>query len=254
MSKRLVVANWKMNPQTLKEAESVFLGVAKSIKKVRNCEIVVCAPFSFISVLKAKNKRKILLGAQNVSSYGEGAYTGEVSAKMLKSLSVDYVIVGHSERRAMGETNELISHKIFHAIKNGLTPILCIGEKSRDQDGEYLSFIKNQLVECLKDFPKPQIKNIIVAYEPVWAVGKDAVREATPSEFIEVSIFIRKVISDLYDSKVAHSVKIIYGGSVHRENVESFISQGQSSGFLIGRDSLNIKKFGEIINIIEKTK
>jgi triosephosphate isomerase (TIM) len=252
MSQKLIIANWKMNPQTQKEADKIFSGILLSAKNIKNTNVVVCPPSIFIGSLKKNNK--ILTGAQNVSGFSDGAYTGELSAKMLKDKNVSCVIVGHSESRATGETNELINQKINLLLKNKLQVVLCIGEKERDHNGFYLSFIKKQLHECLEGVSKSQIKNIVIAYEPIWAIGADALRQADVSEFVEMSIFIKKIIGDMYDVKTAHDICILYGGSVHPENAESFLSEGGAAGLLVGRDSLNVKKFSKILNCAEKIK
>lgn len=254
MARKLIIANWKMNPQSAKEAGQIFSGISSTIKNVKNVAVVLCAPFVFISDLKKKNIKKISLGVQNLSKDTEGAYTGEVSAKMIKNIGASHVIIGHSERRAMGESNEEVNKKILQALKNKLIPILCVGESERDHSGFYLGFLKKQIHECLAHVPKPQMKNVSIAYEPIWAVGKNAVREATAEEFTEMSIFIKKIISDMYDSKIAHEVKVLYGGSVHPENAKTFLSTVHSSGLLVGRDSLNPKKFGKIVAIADLMK
>jgi triosephosphate isomerase (TIM) len=245
--KKLIVANWKMNPQSLKEAEVIFNGIIKIAKTSKNIDIVVCPPFPFLSISKKAKIKNLKIGSQNVGEESEGAHTGEVSPKMLTGFGVKYVIVGHSERRALGETNQIINKKIINSLKSKISPILCIGESIRDTNGDYLSFIKQQLHECFKSISKSQIENIVIAYEPIWAIGKNATREAIAEEFTEVRIFIRKIISDLYDSKIAHSIVILYGGSVHGENAKDFIINGGADGLLVGRDSLTPKKFALII-------
>lgn len=253
MAKKLIIANWKMNPQKQKEADKIFNDISVSTKNIKNSIVVVCPPLIFIPGLKNKNQ-KIFIGSQNVSSSSDGAHTGEVSAKMLADKKVSYVIVGHSECRANGESNETVNQKIIFTLKNKLNVVLCVGEKERDHNGFYLSFIKKQLHECLASVSKSQIKNITIAYEPIWAIGSDAVREADVSEFIEMSIFIKKIISDMYDVKTAHDICILYGGSVHPENAESFLLEGNAGGLLVGRDSLNAKKFSKILNSADKIK
>jgi triosephosphate isomerase (TIM) len=165
---------------------------------------------------------------------------------MLKSLSVSYIIVGHSERRSLGESDNFINNQIKTILKGGMIPILCVGENNRDEDGDFLSFIKNQLMVCLEGVNKSKIKNIIIAYEPIWAIGKNAIRQASPEEFTEIKIYIKKIITDMYGAKASSSIKIIYGGSVNSNNAESFISSG-ADGVLVGRDSLDIKKFETLI-------
>ena len=248
---KLVVANWKMNPQSKKEAEIIFSGISKSLKNSKKVEVVICPPFPYLFI-KEKNKIKnIKLGAQDVFSEKEGSYTGEISTEMLKNFGVNHVIVGHSERRNIGDTNDTINKKITAILKSKMIPIFCIGEKDRDANGFYLSFIKQQIIEGLSGIIKSQIKNIVIAYEPVWAIGKGALREATPSEFIEIRIFIKKIISDLYDIKTGNELRIIYGGSVNPLNAKSFIEEGGADGLLVGRDSLSPKKFSAIINLIK---
>lgn len=243
--KKIIIGNWKMNPTSLKEAESLFKDIAKLSKNYKG-DVAICPPFPFINNLR-KLSKKVLVGAQNVHLEVEGAYTGEVSSKMLRSVGATFCVVGHSERRAMGETNEMISKKMNLLLKDKITPILCVGESERTLDHSYLSFVRVQLVEAISNIPKSQLKNLVVAYEPVWAIGKNALREATPEECMEMVLYIRKTIADLSDSKIAHCVRIVYGGSVHPENASSFIHAGGADGFLVGRDSLNAKKFIKII-------
>lgn len=243
---KVIIANWKMNPQSLSLSEGIFDGILKLTKKSRGVDIIVCPPFPFLSIIKKSKSKNIYLGAQDVFEEPSGSYTGEISAKMLTSLKVKYVIIGHSERRKLGETNQIINKKIINALKSKLLPILCVGETSRDNNGFYLATVKQQLVECLDQVPKNKMKNIIIAYEPVWAIGSFAKREATKEEFIEMQIFIKKIISDLYGLNVANTVRIVYGGSVHPENAKEFIESG-ASGLLVGRDSLDPVKFGKIV-------
>lgn len=247
---KIVVANWKMNPSSIKDAALLFsqtLNMAKSAKKLK---IIVCPPLPFL--IMTSKRQNILLGAQNVAKEESGSYTGEVSPKMLQSLGVSHVIVGHSERRAMGENNKDINLKILNLLKFKLTPILCLGEINREVDGSYLSFVEEQIKEALLNVKANQMKNLIIAYEPVWAIGAKALREATPAEFMEMKIFIKKIISDLYNAKIAHSLAIIYGGSVDSLNAKPFVEEGGADGLLVGRDSLNSKKFGAILNTLIK--
>ena len=249
MSKKIVIGNWKMNPVSFKEAEKLFVGSSKLIAGIKKTEIVACPPVLYLNKLK-KHSRKLALGAQNVFYEESGAFTGEVSAEMIYGLGARYVILGHSERRAMGESNEDINKKIKSALSVGLTPILCVGEKVRDENHEYLNIIKEQLELDLKNVLRESLSKIIIAYEPVWAIGKNAVREATSAEFLEMKIFIKKVLSGTFGVK-AKVPRIIYGGSVNSKNSTSFLQEGEADGFLVGRDSLDPKKFLEIINITE---
>ncbi len=249
---KLIVANWKMNPPSKKEAEIIFKSISTLIKNFKNIEIVICPPFPYLYIHEKLKIKKIKLGSQDVSVFKEGSHTGEVSMGMLKDFKVEYSIVGHSECRALGDTNDIVNKKIAMVLKSKITPIFCVGEKDRDTNGFYLSFIKQQLIEGLSGIIKPQIKNIVIAYEPVWAIGAGSIREATHLEFTEIRIFIKKIISDLYDIKTANELRIIYGGSVNPLNATSFIKEGGADGLLVGRDSLNVKKFSEITNLASK--
>ncbi|MFA6393174.1 MAG: triose-phosphate isomerase [Candidatus Paceibacterota bacterium] len=246
---KVIIANWKMNPHSKKEAEVIFKGISNSTKNLKNVEVIVCPPFPYLYLKEKVKSKKLKLGSQDVFSLPEGSYTGEVSIKMLKNLGVEYIIIGHSERRVIGDTNDIVNKKILVTLKSKISPIFCIGENVRDANGFYLSFIKEQIEEGLKGVMKSQIKNLIIAYEPIWAIGENAKREATPSEFLEIKIFIKKIISDLYDIKTANELRIIYGGSVHPTNASIFINEGGALGLLVGRDSLSPNKFSEIINL-----
>ena len=250
MANKIIIANWKMNPQSQKEAEILFNNISSEIKTNKGKDVIVCPPYPFLYTFKKNKIKKVILGSQNVSEFASGAYTGEISPKMLIDMGVRFVIVGHSERRNQGESDSVVNRKILNLLKHKLSVVLCIGEKNRDNDGKYLSCVEKQLKNCLVGITKSQLKNIIIAYEPIWAIGKDAVREATAEEFVEMKIFIKKVISDIYDAKIAHAVMILYGGSVNLNNFREFMEKGKADGLLVGRDSLNPKKFTEIINSI----
>lgn len=247
-NKKLVIGNWKMNPETSKEAEKIFTNISKGLKNTKKTSVVMCPPYVFIERLSKIKSSKVSLGAQNAFYEKSGAYTGEVAFSMLENLKVKYVILGHSEMRARGETNLEINKKIRSVLSAGMAPVLCVGEIERDANHEYLNLIQNQITECLSGLSKNNISCLIIAYEPVWAIGKGAVREATGEEFREVSIFIKKVLSDKFKNS---NVRILYGGSVHPQNSLEFLTEGNADGFLVGRDSLDPKKFLEIINITE---
>ncbi len=249
---KIIVGNWKMNPHSEKEAEFIWKSINTYMKKVKNSEVVICPPYPFLFIHKKLKIKNIKLGAQDVYFEKEGSYTGEVSASMLNNFGTEYVIVGHSERRKMCDSDETINKKIISILKSKMTPIFCLGENTRDHNGFYLSFVKQQIINGLVNITKPQMKNIVIAYEPVWAIGESATRIATVSEFIEMRIFIKKIISDLYDIKTANDIRIIYGGSVNPTNAESFINEGSADGLLVGRDSLTPKKFNTIINLAGK--
>lgn len=254
MSKKIIIGNWKMNPSSQREALDLFKLTIKAIPNKLKTDVVICPPFIYLESLSRflKTKRKASLGAQNVSWEEKGAFTGEISMEMLKDVGVKYVILGHSERRAMGENNIDINKKIKMTLSFGITPVLCIGELKRDENHEYLSFVKKQIEECLAGIVKSSISKIIIAYEPVWAVGKGSIREANPEEFHEMRIFIKKVLSDKFGAKMVEKVKILYGGSLHIDDIPQFLKE-DADGFLVGRNSLDVKKFSEIINITENS-
>jgi len=249
MSRKIIIGNWKMNPSSLKQAEDLFRSIQKSVSSKIKSNVIICPPALYLERLK-KISKKVALGAQNVFFEEKGAYTGEISAEMLFNIGIKYVILGHSERRTLGETNSDINKKIKMALSFNIIPILCIGESERNESHDYLNFIKKQIEECLSGIIKNSISKIIIAYEPIWAIGKDAKRQANPEEFREMRIFIRKILSDKFGAKNVEKVKIIYGGSVNKENVVEFLKEN-ADGFLIGRHSLDTKKFVEIIKICE---
>ena len=251
MRKKIIIGNWKMNPATIKEAEKLLVDISKNISGLKKTEVVACPPVVYLERLK-KISKKISLGAQDAFAGGVGAFTGEISAKMLSNLGVKYVILGHSERRALGEANAEVNKKIKGALEGGLLPILCVGESTRDENHEYFNFVKKQIEECLNGVTKILIPKIIVAYEPVWAISTSANhKESNPEIFREMSIYIKKVLSDKFGGEVAEKVKIIYGGSASPANAYGFLKEGGVEGLLPGRDSLDAKKFVEIIKIAE---
>ena len=244
----IFVLNWKTNPSSLKDAEKLF-SKTKELTSKTKAIFITCAPFPYLYHLKKLGiSKKMYLGAQNVATILDGAETGGVSAPMLRGAGVTSVIVGHSEERALGEINSVINRKVITALKGGLTPILCIGEKERDHGVWYLHEVKKQLEECLQGVSKKELKNIMIAYEPVWAIGASAVRNATAEESQEMAIYIRKVLSDLFDAKTAGGISILYGGSVDESNAKNFLVEGGVQGLLVGRASLDPKKIVAMIS------
>lgn len=248
--KKLIVGNWKMNPKTLPLARTNFLAIKKGAGLYKNVEAVIAAPYIYLPEL-SKTKSAILgLAAQNVSAEKEGAFTGEISASMLVSMKVKYCVVGHSERRELGEANEFINKKIKQLITVGITPILCIGERDRDHGMIYLGTVKTQLEECLAGVSKNSISKIVIAYEPVWAISTTANRrDATPEDCQEMHMYIRKMLTDMYGHANADAVTILYGGSVDEKSAGGFLSAGHVDGLLPGRASLAPKTFLTILKV-----
>ncbi len=250
MAKKIIIGNWKMAPATRKEAKVIFSAIKKTASSLRNVQTVICSPFIYINELKKiTSGHRFVVGAQDSFWGEEQANTGEVSSIMLKNLGVQYVILGHSERRALGENDEIVSKKVNICLKEGFTVILCIGESQRDEHGEYTKFIKNEITASLVGVKKKDIKNIIVAYEPIWAIGKKAKHVAQPEDSLEISILIKKILTDMFGKDIAMKTPILYGGSVNPKNTESFLTDGGVDGLLVGRASLDAKKFGEILQI-----
>jgi triosephosphate isomerase len=250
-SKKIIIGNWKMNPLTLKQAEKLFSDVIKGVSSIKKTEIVICAPSIYLEKLTKIRTSKIKLGAQDAFFGNVGAFTGEVSGQMLYDLGVRYVILGHSERRSMGENNITINKKIRDALSAGLRPILCVGESMRDASHSYFNLVKTQLEECLAGVSKNFTSKIIIAYEPVWALSSTANRkDATPDNSREMTIFIRKILFDKY-GREASKIRIIYGGSANEKDAPEFLTNGGVDGLLPGRASLDAPKFTDIIKICE---
>jgi triosephosphate isomerase len=250
-----LIGNWKMAPE--KNTQAIDLvkktsDIAKLYKK--QLVTIICPPSVFLSVAVKNAKVPLAIGAQGVAHNIAVAQTGLISAAMLKDTGAQYVVVGHSEMRARGETNEMVKEQVNRLFEKKLVPILCIGEKSRDAQGWYLSEVKDQLDTALADVSALQIKKLIIAYEPVWAIGAQAERAATPTECNEMTLFIRKFLNDKYGEKIAKAVPIIYGGSADEVNAKSFVEEGGTQGFLVGRVSLDAKRFAALAKSISQEK
>ncbi len=240
---KYVIGNWKMFPKTIQEGVSILDAIRKVAKKAatQNVEVVMCPPMPFLSALGEKYASAVHFGVQDVSFYKEEARTGSVSVAHVRSAAASYVILGHSEMRAQGESDFDIARKIQAAVKGGLRVVLCVGERVRDADGACFLEVEKQLRECLIDFPVTKTGQLRIAYEPVWAVGKDAVAAAAPREFNEMSMLIRRVLAEHFGKTRAFRIPILYGGSVDAKNVETYMHI--ADGVLVGRKSLVPKDF-----------
>ncbi len=248
MRKKVIAGNWKMYTDIFESANLVKALVNKLRKAPSDPEVVVCPPFtSLVVVSRLIQGSKIKLGAQNMYHEDEGAYTGEISAKMLKSIGCQYVILGHSERRQyFNETNDLINLKVKMALQTGLTPIVCIGEKLDEREkGITEQVVTAQAKGVLRDIRGSDIEKVIIAYEPVWAIGTG--RNATPEQAEEVHQLIRKLVGQLSGWSIAEQLVIQYGGSVKPDNAPDLLSQPNVDGALVGGASLKSDSFIAII-------
>ena len=249
----LIVGNWKMNPGTLSEAKDIVAKVKRGTKAFLKTKVVLCPPSLYLSeIQKTLGETRLAVGVQNVFTEEGGSFTGEVSAKQSASCGATYAIIGHSERRKMGETDAVVTKKALLAIRNGLTAILCVGETERDVQGKYLAFLKEQITQSLATLSAGELKKLVIAYEPVWAIGAGAAMSA--GQVHETGIYVRKVLSDLYDPVAASKVPVLYGGSVNAENCEAILKEGEVDGLLIGRQSLAPEDFIAIAKIANDLK
>lgn len=247
MKKPLIVANWKRYIEETSTAVAAAKAVARGASVTR-ADIVICPPALFIDpVSKVLAGKAVALGAQTVSSTVGPAHTGELSASMLAHMGVAYVIVGHSERRALGETDVSIRAAIEAAVSKKLTVILCIGESSRDSSGEHYDVLTAQLRGALPKLAPADAKRLVVAYEPVWAIGKSAADAMETHALEETVIYIRKVLAELVGRTTALSTPILYGGSVEVENAARLMDAG-IAGFLVGHASVEPKSLLAIAN------
>lgn len=240
--KPLIIANWKENPTTQKEALELFNAVKNGLGETKNGQVVICPPFVYLPLLKG-----LPLGAQNVFYKENGAFTGEISALMLKDLRVKYVILGHSEvRKNLKETDEIINKKVKEVLAAKLIPMVCVG----DQQGEDKpATLERQVSGALKNITAKDAKNVMIAYEPVWAIGTG--KNCGIEETMSSMLLIRKIISKLYTKDLASMMKVLYGGSVDARNASSYIKEAGANGLLVGGASLDAQEFIKITKSIE---
>jgi len=253
--KKLVVGNLKMNLLSIKE-RSTYLALIKKelgVKKLKDIELVLCPPFIHLEAFEKLGK-KIKLGAQDVFAENSGSYTGEISPLMLKNFACEYVIIGHSERRRyFSENDHEINVKIVAALKNNLKPILCVGETLMEKDShKTLKVITAQVKEALYEVSASQMERVVIAYEPIWAVGADVAPKT--NEVMEARLLIRKILVDLYGVEIAQSVNILYGGNVTTGTVMDVCLKADMDGVLIGRESLHPHQFVKIAEMINENK
>lgn len=242
----MVVGNWKMNPDSLVEAKGLFSAISRKASKTKRTIVIIAPPAPFVTALRSK-KSSVHISAQDVSAEASGAFTGSVSARELKNSGAEYTIIGHSERRSVGDTDEIVAKKVKQAIDAGLRVILCVGENERDAHARYLQVIRSQILSVLNAVDKKSIRWITIAYEPIWAIGKSADITPKPADIHEMSIFIKKVAAEILGKSDGMKVQILYGGSINTENALAILEEAEIDGLLVGRQSLDAKAFTEII-------
>ena len=247
MRKPIIAGNWKMH-KTIAEAVE-FVNDIKDKVNNTDVEAVICAPFTLLKDLKEATKgTNIKIGAQNMHYAEQGAFTGEISAPMLKELNIDYVVLGHSERRQyFNETNETVNKKVIKALEEGIDPILCVGETLEEREAaETKNICKEQTEKALVGVSAEDMKKVVIAYEPVWAIGTG--KTATAEDANDVIAYIREVVKGLYGEEISEEVRIQYGGSVKPSNVAEIMNQSDIDGALVGGASLLASDYTELVN------
>lgn len=242
MRKPIIAGNWKMF-KVREEVLSFVLAVNKNLPSKEVVDTVICAPALYLRDLVKRQGEELRIGAQNMHFEEQGAFTGEIAPSMLETTGVEYVIIGHSERRAMfNETDESCNKKLHAAFKHNLTPILCVGESLEEREGSKTEeVIKNQVEKDLAGLTLEQVKQLVIAYEPIWAIGTG--RTATPEMANETCGFIRQTVEGLFGSDAANAIRIQYGGSVKTGNIKELMAQPHIDGALIGGASLIAEDF-----------
>jgi triosephosphate isomerase len=252
MRKKIIAGNWKMN-KTGTEAASFARDLKIKTLNINRTEIVVCPTYvAIVPVYEILKESRVKIGAQNVHWEPSGAFTGEVSAEMIEQAGCKYVIIGHSERRQyFGETDQSVNKKIMQTLTTSLCPIVCVGETLQQREvGKTKNVVKVQITEGLAGLSIDQMKRLVLAYEPVWAIGTGVT--ATPAQAEEVHHFIRELLVELFNSQIADAAPILYGGSVKPDNAKELLSQHNIDGGLIGGASLKVDSFVEMIRTAEQ--
>lgn len=245
--KTLMVANWKMHPATFADAKKLF-DATKKAAAASSALVIVAPPALFIRDLTKGYRGNVEFAVQNAHFEREGAFTGEISLAQAKDANVSWVIVGHAERRAMGETNEDTKKKLVAALAIGIKVILCVGEKERSSTGDHFTFIREQLGVAIGGMAPALLKKVVIAYEPVWAIG--ASTPMTARDMHEMSIFIRKTVVELIGAG-GHAVRVLYGGAIDESTAAAMLHEGDVTGLLVGRASADPKRIGFLLEAIE---
>ncbi len=245
----LIVGNWKAYVQSSEKAKKIF-AAAKRVGGHAGVQVVIAPPAPYLGMLAVGNRSKVEFASQDVSLSTGGAATGELTAAALADAGASYAILGHSERRAMGESDEMIAEKVRHALANRLKPILCIGEKERDQDARYLSGLRAQIAAVFAPLSQKERMQTVIAYEPIWAIGKTAAEAITPADLGEMVLYIRKVLSEYLPGRGAEKATILYGGSIEPGNARELASGTGVDGFLVGHASVDADTFSRLVKAL----
>lgn len=246
---KLIVANWKMNPRTLKDAKKIFNDFKKEKVNYTNKTVVLCPPSIFLRDLKKMyTGSKIFWGVQDVHYEEDGQFTSDISIPMTKEAGARFAIIGHSEVRAKGETDEIIAKKVFKCLKAEMHTLLCVGEKVHDSQATYLGIVAEQLRNALKYISPALVKKLVIVYEPIWAIGKGKTAMNT-HDIHFMNLFIKKELMHKFGKNIGSHIPVLYGGSVDSYNAQAIIKEGMVDGLLVGRSSLNSDEFAKIINL-----
>lgn len=254
--KPIIIANWKAANNIYKEVEKKINILHKNLGKDKSkIDLIIAPGFLHLSRLRTFFKKTIALSAQDTSVFENGSHTGEVTAGSIKDANIDYVIIGHSEKRDLGDTDETVVLKVKNAIKNDLKVVLCIGEKERDETIKYLKIIENQILSVYGNIDKKKFENITIAYEPVWAINNKDNLSIDSHSLHSMVIYIRKILLEKYGEVVSKNTNIVYGGSITDLNAQDIMWNGEVQGLLIGRASWEVDSFIKIIkNVIVNPK
>jgi triosephosphate isomerase len=244
----LIVANWKAYIEDSEKAKKLA-SVAKRLTRTTPHELVLAPPAPLIGMV-ARLATPVALAAQDVSATMGGAETGEATAAAYAAAGVSYAIIGHSERRAHGDTNAVVAEKIARSLAQGITPILCVGETDRDGEGVYLGTVREELVSALSPLDPRDRAKVVIAYEPLWAIGKGALFAITANDLREMALYIRKVLAELLPGNTANRSRVLYGGSVEPDNIRDLAGGSGVDGFLVGRASVEAQKYTDLIKAL----
>ncbi len=250
MRSKIVAGNWKMNKK-FEEADELLYNISEKLteKPVEDVQVIVCPPSVYMEIATDfAEESDLKIGAQNVSQYVSGAYTGEISVEMLSSIDVEYCIVGHSERRKyFGETSEMLANKVNNLLEYGIEPIFCVGEQLAEREaGTHFELVKEHITEGLFHLSEGEFSNVVIAYEPVWAIGTG--KTATPDQAQEMHAFIRSLITEKYGEEISEQTSILYGGSCNAKNAKELFANKDVDGGLIGGAALVAEDFIAIVN------